>query len=607
MSIMSYIRNHRGMALLNMVFIFIFLGVLLVSGLKMYGSLVERGKINDTKNGLENQVKMIVAWSVKNGRLPTTAEYPGVLGGTGPVDAWGKPIIYICDSNLTAISSGGLCGRTSTNLQDTATNLAFVLVSGGDDFNLQTTLVGTIVSAPTAVTVLSTLAGYQTDLYRAVPLEELKSKAGCYGQTGGRLRIVNNELPSVCSGSSTYPAALFADGGVPGYTWALVSSLPSWLILNSTTGVLSPNPSITSVAGTYPVTVSLTDAHPNTVQRTYNLKVVTCGTPPPHPLTIEEEFIMGSTIEFNGGTINGSGATIVLTDELEEDNLNGGANIAVTNAYIDGDVKLEGSQILGNPDNPGIVYINGDLELSGNAKIYAKFIYVTGKIKLEGSTYLGLPDNSTKIYALDDIELKNGDIHGDIYAGKDMYIKDAHLFGNAYVREDLTLNWTPTFESSTRVYYKGSLQKPNNFNAGILAKVIKDTSIPPVAILVSMPSTTIPPLKADSWYTSNGYATSGVLTNNKKIFATGDYTSNASSATNVIIVSKGDIKLTSNNSTISGVLFAPNGKVTFEGDSFTGYVISKDGFYVTRGGSTVTLKSLSTYIPDSANYPFVYP
>ena len=54
---------------------------------------------------------------------------------------------------------------------------------------------------------------------------------------------------------------------------------------------------------------------------------------------------------------------------------------------------------------------------------------------------------------------------------------------------------------------------------------------------------------------------------------------------------------------MTGVLFAPNGKVTFNGASFEGLVIAKDGFYVTSGGTTVTFKSIENYISDAKDFP----
>jgi hypothetical protein len=187
-----------------------------------------------------------------------------------------------------------------------------------------------------------------------------------------------------------------------------------------------------------------------------------------------------------------------------------------------------------------------------------------------------------------------------------MYLKSATLYKNAYVTGNLTLDWTPSFSGTTTVRYKGSLSAPANFDSTLLAKCVKDTSLSAVAIPITMPNTTIPPLKDFSWYTNNGYATSGALTDNIKIFANYSYASNGS-ASNVVIVSTKGITIGSGNDTISGVIYAPNGQVSFGGGSFTGYVIAKDGFFVTRGGSIVTLNPISTYIPNTADYPFVYP
>ncbi|MDD5284983.1 MAG: hypothetical protein PHD54_03940 [Desulfuromonadaceae bacterium] len=600
MFIISSAGNRRGIALLNVVFIFIFIAVLIVSGLKMYGSVVVREKINDTKGGLENQVRMIMAWAAKNGRLPTKDEYPAVFGGTNPpLDAWGKPIYYIYDVSLTATGTGGLCGRTTTSLS----NNAFALVSGGSDFTVLSTADAVVVTDSKGATAF---VPDKSDMYRIVTLDELKSQTGCFGRTAGRLRIVNNELPWTCSGSTANLATMVGDGGAPGagYTWSLTSPW-SWLSINSTTGLLSPNTAITTTAGTYPlITVNLVDSQGVTAQRNYNLKVFYCGDDSGIP--VENKFIQGATLSFGGNTVSGANATVVLNGNLQKDDINGGAAIAVTNAYIGGNVTLGGSQTLGNPATPGIIYIQGDLDLSGSSGIYAKAIYVTGNITLQGSPFLGLNDNSTKINALGNIDLLSGDIHGELYVGGNLSLKSVTLYKNAYITGDLALDYTPTLSGSTTLYYKGSLSAPSYLDPGILAKCIKDTSLPPAAIPVAMPATTIPPLKADSWYTSNGYLAGGALTNNIKIFAAGNYSANAS-ASNVVIVSKGNITVGSGNDAISGVLFAPNGKITFGGNSFTGYVIAKNGFFVTSGGSTVTLKSLSTYIPGLPDYPFVYP
>jgi len=461
-------------------------------------------------------------------------------------------------------------------------------------------------------------------MYRTVNLAELKARAGCFGRTGGRLRIVNNELPKGCK--NTGIATLFADGGVPPYRWCINNNLTTagFAVNNAITApdcsavptgvweafTTSPQTAILYSAnpGSYTATIVLRDSQGNTTQRNYTLTVISggvCGgTPPPG---IDQEFIHGSTLAFKGDTVNGENATIVLTGDLVKNDINGGAAIGVTNAFISGNVTLGGSQTLGSKTVPGTIYIGGDLDMSGSSEIYGKSIYVAGNITMNGSPLLGLEsDNSTVIKALGNITINNGTIHGDIYTNGNLYLKSATLYKNAYVGGNLTLDWTPSLSSGTKVYYKGTLSSPAWFDTGILAKCIQDTSLPVVAIPVTMPTTVIAPLKADSWYTSNGYITNGALTNNAKIFSTGNYSANGS-ASNVIIASKGNVTIGSGNDVFSGVIYAPNGSVSFGGGTFTGYVIARDGFYVTRGGSTVTLKSISTYIPDAANYPFVHP
>ncbi len=55
---------------------------------------------------------------------------------------------------------------------------------------------------------------------------------------------------------------------------------------------------------------------------------------------------------------------------------------------------------------------------------------------------------------------------------------------------------------------------------------------------------------------------------------------------------------------MTGVLFAPNGRVTFNGDHFEGVVIAKDGFYVTSGGTDVEFRNIAYYIRNQEDYPF---
>jgi len=261
------LRNPRGMALLYLVLLFTLLGVLLGVGARMLGSSVTQGKVRETKAGLERDVQLITAWAVRNGRLPFTTptnEY-ATLFGANPLDAWGGPIAFIYDSNLTALSTGGICGRTGTAISFSGQDVAFLLLSGGDDMSISST--------PKENGAFSgALDGLQAaDMYRIVTLNELRAQAGCSGATRGDLRIVNNELPNVCKGMN-YAVTLFGDGGVPPVAYTF-SGLPAGLTHSGAN--LS---GVTTVAkGPNPVTVTATDSQTPTahaVQRKYILNVI---------------------------------------------------------------------------------------------------------------------------------------------------------------------------------------------------------------------------------------------------------------------------------------------------------------------------------------------
>ena len=278
----------------------------------------------------------------------------------------------------------------------------------------------------------------------------------------------------------------------------------------------------------------------------------------------ESVFVYGNQVSFAGTDVTGTGSTVIITGDLDTSDLNGGALVAVSDIYIDGNAYLDGgSASFGSASDPGNIYINGDLSLwSGGRNVY-----------------------------------------GDVYVNGDFRLKDAKIHGNVYVDGDLTLGWTPTLDAGSYIYYTGSISHPSNYHQSILDKCIQVATVPEVV----MPDIAIPSAKDSQWYDSRGYVSSGTLTDNLKIFASSYSSTNwLPSAENVIIVAEtGDITITGlGGSGITGVLFAPNGKVTFNGGFFEGVVIAKDGFYVTSGGTDVEFKNMDYYITDPNDYPF---
>jgi len=203
-----------------------------MAGAALVGPLVKRGKITDTKTILTSNADAVMHAVTVNGRLPNNTTFPAVA--VNRFDAWGKDIFYLYDANLALTSADSLCRATATNLTvNSTTNVAFALFSLGDDYSIESTWDGLPALSdatayyPTSTAVTATLAN--SDIYRIVTLAELQSRANCSGFSGGRLRIINNELPKACSGAA-YSATIYAEGGVPfntnQYQWS-IANLPA--------------------------------------------------------------------------------------------------------------------------------------------------------------------------------------------------------------------------------------------------------------------------------------------------------------------------------------------------------------------------------------------
>jgi len=279
------------------------------------------------------------------------------------------------------------------------------------------------------------------------------------------------------------------------------------------------------------------------------------------PPILDKLLFYTKNLEFEGSNINGVGGSAV-SEGVETHNLNGGATLNISNMYFNGPVNIDGgSASFGSKDQPGTVYVNGDLELW----------------------------NGTR------------DVYGDVRVNGNFRLKDAKIHGDVYVNGNLELGWTPSI--SKNIYYTGTLKAPNNFSQSLLAKCIKVDSVDSFDIPIMEVS-----LKEDSWYINNGYQILKKVTNtvpvNAKMFVENyNYTNWQNIVGKAVIVSKGDININVGNN-FSGALIAPNGKVTVHGgyNSFTGVIVSKDGLYFPSGGTNIGLKMLSEFF-DSGNIP----
>jgi prepilin-type N-terminal cleavage/methylation domain-containing protein len=242
LSMMTGIKNSSGFTLIELAIVLIIAGLLVGLGVGMLGPLTKRAKILETRKLIDAAAESLISYTAGNNKLPATGSFSSVV--RNPNDAWTKSLYYITDSSVTSSSGGGICQRKTTRLTlricpdtgcgtptSTISNVAFIVLSGAENYNNQTAGTQAVSSATTLSTyeVDVSVDGYVTDMnrvepyddiYRWVTLDELRTKAGC---DGPQLKVVSNELPYGFQ-DSAYSATIFADGGIPftsggSYNW----------------------------------------------------------------------------------------------------------------------------------------------------------------------------------------------------------------------------------------------------------------------------------------------------------------------------------------------------------------------------------------------------
>lgn len=263
------IWSHAGFTVVEMAIVMIIVGILVALGVSMMGPLARTAKVNETQGIIDADIESLFGFAATYKRLPTNADFAASVRKTS--DAWGNALYYLADANLAPSSPYSspdyICTRRSTGLtvRNCITdgcaaaadyvdipNIAFVLLSGGDNFNLQTAsasgrLTVYVRNGATArddCTATGSCPNYSgtminqperyDDIVKWVTLDEVRMKSGCQG---GQLKILNNDLPS---GTTTaYSADIFAAEGVPfalnprTYRWC-VNTLPTTGLTAST-------------------------------------------------------------------------------------------------------------------------------------------------------------------------------------------------------------------------------------------------------------------------------------------------------------------------------------------------------------------------------------
>lgn len=319
---MGYMKN-KGFSLIELSIAIVIVGLLIAMGMKMLVPLVERTKRAATREAVAAAVEAVIGFAETNNRLPSNLEFPGVVRNSK--DVWGENLVYLHDINLEVADS--VCARNTTGLSletcdnlgcatpvDTTGDIAFLVLSGGANQNIQTN-----TTAATVKVYSMGLLGIDDDalgvnrpeayddILERVVLPELRVKAGCFGSL---LNIMTLEIPSGFV-LSTYTAKIFAGGGIPwdhtvaspgdgdtsdDYRWCVTQALPIGLSYkcNGTLAVSAScawDPDTATETGTwgqctgveitgaptedgaFNLPVFVRDTADNTAQRTFGLSV----------------------------------------------------------------------------------------------------------------------------------------------------------------------------------------------------------------------------------------------------------------------------------------------------------------------------------------------
>ncbi len=267
---MEFCNNKKGLALIFIAALILVAGLLIVLGFSMLRPDVEQEKRLETKEIIDKASDAVIGFASINDRLPNENEFETLVRNSD--DVWGNELVYWADDNLDDLTSS-VCGRSTTDtlVQDCSSdetcaaaedipNVAFAIISGGENLNRQT-LVDVDTSSATASATIQTyqqdLTGiddYATGLNRAEPykdlvawmtIRELKEKAGCSSNPADDFMIITNSIP-YGNINKSYTASIFAENGLPwpdegagqgagaeltdttepDYKWCTTSSLP---------------------------------------------------------------------------------------------------------------------------------------------------------------------------------------------------------------------------------------------------------------------------------------------------------------------------------------------------------------------------------------------
>ncbi len=258
------INSQKGSALIGVAMAVVVRGLLVGGGLSLIAPRLKQQKYRKSLVLLKANMEYLVQYGLENkGKFGLyTSNCTPLL--RYPLDVYRKPFLCFIAPEL---ASNSTCARRNTSItvadqQDNAThnNVAIVLISGGENFDIQTKPYNPdesnepVVIYPFGQTGVDDYCDddvivddddvddycvesseFYDDQVAYLKLLELKEKYLCV-HSEERLRILNNSLPTALNGT-TYDATVYAAGGIPfdgsKYKWCVEGQggLPSGLNL----------------------------------------------------------------------------------------------------------------------------------------------------------------------------------------------------------------------------------------------------------------------------------------------------------------------------------------------------------------------------------------
>lgn len=250
------LKTQSGFTLIELAIVLVVIGLLISIGVGLIGPMTKRAMHIESEEVVNAAVESIISYGAMHNHLPAAIE--GIVRDTR--DAWGRELCYIVCPDLLDDPDRGheICNRRTTTIdiricRNTActnftpvNNVAFVVISGGGNFNTQTDIDTARVVNVYDVGILNVddyvgdLGGDRRpepydDIVKWITLHELRMKAG---RVGYPLTILNRELPVGRVGETYTATRIYADGGVPftggEYRWS-IEGLPGGLTTNPPT------------------------------------------------------------------------------------------------------------------------------------------------------------------------------------------------------------------------------------------------------------------------------------------------------------------------------------------------------------------------------------